>query len=304
VYLREETLRTSPAQMMGSPNRLISFSFTGVCVMPALADRAGSIFALCLIWMAPAIGQTGNPSQSVDPSPLSNSISQQERRKADSLKLEAAGDDFRNKKLFSEALDRYRLALKNGQNVARLHNKAGITELSMFRYDDAKKDFDRATRQDRNLAEARNNLGVAEFLTHNLRGAVGQYKRAIVLNGNVASFHSNLGTAYFDLKDFRKANAEYAAALKLDPTIFEHSSKVGASLHLGSPADRARFFHMVAKMYATSGDLDHCITYLKKAMEEDSQVVKEVQKEREFDTFRSDPRFIAVLDMPPASLPQ
>src|SRR5581483_6926627 len=54
--------------------------------------------------------------------------------------LEKSADELRQEKLYLDAIDYYREALKRSPaNLAVLHNKIGITQLQMGRYPEAKK---------------------------------------------------------------------------------------------------------------------------------------------------------------------
>ena len=78
--------------------------------------------------------------------------------------LEERGDTLRAEKSYLDALDYYRAALAKEPNSARIYNKIGINELQMARFNDARKDFERAIKNDRQFADAYNNLGVIYYL--------------------------------------------------------------------------------------------------------------------------------------------
>ena len=120
--------------------------------------------------------------------------------------------------------------------------------------------------------------------------------KAIRLRETSASFHSNLGTALFAEKEYEAAMSEYARALQLDPDIFERRSRGGVSLHMVNPDEIGRYDYVIAKMYATAGNPDRCLLYLRKALEEGYSGIKDVYKEREFERIRKDPRFVALMN--------
>ena len=216
--------------------------------------------------------------------------------------LEDQADSLRAQKAFADSLDYYREAIKKKPSAA-LYNKAGIAELLLLRYDDAKKDFERSIKAEPSYAEAYNNLGVAYYSKHNLKKAIKYYSEAIKHRDESASFHSNLGTALFSRKEFDKASQQYTRALELDPDIFERQSRTGISMQLSSPQDRAHYSYVVAKMFAARGDTEHCLLYLKKAMEEGYPVASKFNHEAEFEKVKKDPRIIGLLNSPPVSLP-
>ena len=61
----------------------------------------------------------------------------------------------------------------------------------------------------------------------------------------------------------------FASALKQDPQFFEHNGgSNGSLLQDRSVTDRGRFYYMLAKSFAQSGNVDRCIIYLRKAKDE------------------------------------
>lgn len=208
--------------------------------------------------------------------------------------LEDNADELRMEKAFADALDYYHAAMLKTDS-AILHNKVGITYLEMLRYDAARREFEHATKMSKNYAEPYNNLGVVEYIRKKYGRAAKRYQQAIKLKENSASFHSNLGTAYFAQKQYEKASAEYSKALALDPDIFERKSRGGVSLQLASAEDRAKYEYVIAKMYASQGNSDRCLLYLKKAIEDGYNKIDDVYKDAEFSGIRKDPRFSALM---------
>lgn len=216
--------------------------------------------------------------------------------------LELRADSLRAQKAFADALDYYREAIKK-HPTAVLYNKAGMSQLLMLRYDDAKKDFERATKMDSTYPDAFNNLGVAYYGKHNYKKAIKYYEQALKINEESASFHSNLGTAFFSKKEFDKAVREYMRALEIDPEVFERQSKNGLSARMASIEDRAYYSYVVAKTFASRGDADHCLLYLKKAIEEGYPVTTKFYGDPEFEKVKQDPRIVGLLNAKPTPLP-
>jgi tetratricopeptide (TPR) repeat protein len=218
--------------------------------------------------------------------------------------LEQKGDELRGEKAFLDAIDYYRAALKKQPGVARLYNKAGISELLMQRYKEAKKDFEKAIRADRNYADAYNNLGVIYYLLKKQGNAIKQYNKAIALRQDSASFYSNLGAAYFSKKDMPNAIAAYNQAIQIDPDIFERSSHTGVSAQMSSPEDRAHFDYVLARLYAKLGDADRSLQALRRSMEEGYKGIEAVYQDTEFAALRKDPRFTQLMASRPLAIPE
>jgi tetratricopeptide (TPR) repeat protein len=218
--------------------------------------------------------------------------------------LEERGDTLRAEKSYLDALDYYRAALAKKPNNAQLYNKIGINELQMARFNEARKDFERAIKIDRQFADAHNNLGVIFYLQKKYGAAIKRYEDAIKLREDSASFYSNLGAAYFSKKDYLKASLAYNQALQLDPEIFERTSHSGVLARMSSPGDRAHFYYVLAKLYAKSGIADRSLQYLRRAMEEGYKGIDDVYKDSEFAGLRKDPRFTELMAARPVAIPE
>jgi tetratricopeptide (TPR) repeat protein len=218
--------------------------------------------------------------------------------------LEERGDNLRAEKSYLDALDYYRAALAKNPHNAPLYNKIGINELQMARFNEARKDFERAIKIDQHFADAQNNLGVVYYLQKKYGAAIKRYEDAIKLREDSASFYSNLGAAYFSKKEYVKASLTYNQALQLDPEIFERTSHSGVLAQMSSPGDRAHFYYVLARLYAQSGITDRSLQYLRRAMEEGYKGIDDVYKDAEFAGLRKDPRFTELMAARPVGIPE
>ena len=73
---------------------------------------------------------------------------------------------------------------------------------------------------------------------------------------------------------------------------------------MSSPADRAHFYYVLAKLYARSGVTDRSLQYLRRAMEEGYKGIEDVYKDSEFAGLRADPRFTELMASRPMAIPQ
>ncbi len=220
---------------------------------------------------------------------------------ASAPELENQGDTLRSRKLYLDAIDYYRAALKKS-DTAVLHNKVGISLLLLRRDKEAKKEFQNAIRLDKAYAEAYNNLGALYYNIHRWGSAIKEYKKAIKLEDASASFHSNLGTAYFSQKDFSRAVKEYQRAMNLDPQIFDRQASGGVTVKLITSNDLGHFHYVMAQMYGQHGDAERCRYYLSKANEE-GYPIKDALRDSVFAGLRKDPNFVAFVRSlkPPAA---
>ena len=220
--------------------------------------------------------------------------------------LEKRGDELRAEKNYLDALDYYRAALPKVPRDRRsaLLNKIGITEMFMQRDRDSRKDLEQAIKADRKNADAHNNLGVIHYKQKDYSGAIKLYRKAIALRADSASFYSNLGTAYFARQEFENATQAYSQAVQLDPDVFERISRNGITAQMASPADRARYFFVLARLYASTDQPERALQYLRRSMEEGYKDIGKVYSEKEFAQLRKDPRFTELMAAKPAPIPE
>ena len=220
-------------------------------------------------------------------------------RQASASELESKGDVLRFRKAYPEALTCYQFALSKDPNNAVLLNKAGIANLEMSELDPAHKYFDKAIKKNPKYSEAHNNLGVVFYAQGQYKKAVKQYQKALALNETSASFHSNLGTAFFAQKKNDKAMAEYSRALELDPDVLVRSFSGGTAAQISSPAERANYAYLLARMYGKRGDVERCLHCLKRAKQEGYEKIQEASKDPDFAAIRQDPRFSEIVQGTP-----
>jgi tetratricopeptide (TPR) repeat protein len=254
------------------------------------------------IFVVPCLAAQTSPSEQVQVSPPSVRRAEPPPANASADELVKQGDMLRAEKAYLDALDYYRAALKKKPDSPQTYNRAGIAELSMQRFKEAGKDFDRAIKLDRQYSDAYNNRGVIYYLQKKQGKAIRQYLKAIQFRQDSASYYSNLGAAYFSKKEFEKAVTAYNQAVQLDPDIFERTSHNGVTAQMSSPEDRAHYDYVVAKLYAKLGQKDRSIEYLRRAMEEGYKDIEDVYKDAEFAELRKDPRFTQLMSARPPAI--
>ena len=77
---------------------------------------------------------------------------------------------------------------------------------------------------------------------------------------------------------------------------------MGIMVQSSTPEDRAAFAYMVAKMYASAGDNENSLVYLRKAMEDGYKNINSVYKDAEFASLRTDPRFTDLMAQKPQAI--
>jgi tetratricopeptide (TPR) repeat protein len=222
---------------------------------------------------------------------------------ATSEDLEKQGDELQGEKDYLDAIDYYQAALVKDPHNAVLMNKAGMSELMVRRYHEAKKCFGLAIRADKRYANAYANLAVVYYEETSFSKSIRYYNKAISLDDKEAVFYNNRAAALFAKRQFEKASADYQKALQLDPDILDRSTHgAGVQARLPSPQDRAHYDYVLAKIYARNNLPDRSLHYLKKAMEEGYKNINDVYRDEEFSAVRKDPRFAELMAAKPVAI--
>ena len=255
--------------------------------------------AAVLIFLAAAPGRTARLA--AQEAPLLTVLPRAEQVR----QLELRGDLHMVRKRYHEAVDSYQQALRLNPQSAVLLNKTGIALHQLSKLDDAKKFYERATKADKDYAFAWNNLGTVHYREGRYGRAERSYRRALVLDPTQAGFHSNLGMAHFARKHYPEAMEEFRLALLLDAEVFQRHSTGGVlAQDLSVPADRARLQFLLAKTFASMGNVEQVVFYLRHALD-NGFAPAEAQGDPAFAALRNDERFLALFQpQPPLSQPR
>lgn len=208
-------------------------------------------------------------------------------------RLELRADLRMIRKRYLEAIDLYEQALRLAPQNAVLMNKTGIAYHQLFRLNQARKYYERATKIDKTYAQAWNNLGTVHYAQKKYKKAIRYYKRALQHRPAYAAIRSNLGTALFAREKYQQALEQFRLALLLDPEVFQHRNLFGILMQDHTVEDRARFYYLVAKSFASLGYVDRCLFFLRRALE-DGFPPTDIQQDPTFASLRDDERFQAL----------
>lgn len=214
------------------------------------------------------------------------------------LTPEMRGDIYMARKMFREAIDKYRECTP----TAAVDNKIGIAFHQMMELNLAKKNYEAAIKLNPKFSQAINNLGTIYYAERRYGKAVKYYKKALKIDPQSASIWVNLGSGYFARHDMKRAVKAYNRALELDPLVFERRSEYGTLLQERTVEDRAKFHLYLAKAYALRGDKTHALIYLRKALEEGIKERKKIPEMPEFASIRKDQDFKELLLQDPKPL--
>jgi tetratricopeptide (TPR) repeat protein len=207
------------------------------------------------------------------------------------LTPEEVGDLYMARKQFREASEAYKqLSDQNPRNAVYL-NKLGIALHQQEDLGLALKYYQRALKTDPQYADAQNNIGTIWYQRKRFGKAIRAYQKAIKIREDMPVLYSNLGYAYFGDKKYEESIAAFRIALTKDPELFEHTgSRTGSLLQDRSVSDRGRFYFLLAKSFAESGNIQRCVLYLRKAKEEGyASLVADVKKDKAFSAALKEP---------------
>jgi tetratricopeptide (TPR) repeat protein len=215
---------------------------------------------------------------------------------------EEMGDLFMARKQYREASEAYkRLADQDPRNAVYL-NKLGISLHQQEALGLALKYYERALKADPRYADAQNNIGTVWYQRKKYGKAIRAYHRAIKIREDMPVLYSNLGYAYFGDKKYEESIAAFRTALTKDPEFFEHNgSRTGSLLQDRSVSDRGRFYFLLAKSFAESGNLERCVLYLRKAKDDGyASFVADLKKDKAFASILMNPEVQDMLAPKPA----
>lgn len=249
-----------------------------------LAIPAGSFLVVALA--VPSFPQTPPSSPSVQ-QPVSATAPSESSKISD----EELARLYLVRKQYREAQEIFhKLTVQHPQNAV-YWNELGISFHNQMDLASAMKCYEKSAKLDPHYGDAQNNIGTVYYERKKYSKAIRSYKRAISVRDDFAPFYLNLGYAYFGQKNYEDSITAFRRALQLDPEVLDASkSRSGTVIQDRSiSSDRARFYFLLAKSFAQSGNAERCALYLRKARDEGY---------KDLDSVNSDPSFAKVLKDP------
>jgi tetratricopeptide (TPR) repeat protein len=249
-----------------------------------LAIPVGSLLVVALLVPACAQTNTDNPQGQVQAAAVTPSPKPQ-------LSEEDMARLYLIRKQYREAQDLFhKLTVEQPKNAV-YWNELGISFHNQAELEPALRCYQKAAKLDNHYADAQNNAGTIYYERKKYAKAIRSYKRAIALREDYGAFYLNMGYAYFAEKNYDESIAAFRKALQIDPDAFDSArSRTGTVVQDRSIAsERARFYFLLAKSFAESGNVERSIIYLKKARDEGYQDMKAVQTDPSFAKVAQDP---------------
>ena len=247
----------------------------------------------------PSIGQTSDdtPKDSFLPMQTQPQQSTANATPAErQLSGEELGDLYMARKQYREAGEQYKLLSDQDPRNAVYLNKLGIALHQQAALTAALKYYERAVKADPKYADAQNNIGTIWYQRKKYGKAVRAYQKALKMRDDMPVLYSNLGYAYFSEGKYPESIGAFRTALTKDPQFFERTnSRTGSILQDRSVADRGRFYFLLAKSFAESGNVERCVLYLRKAKEEGYKQIAEIKKDPAFTAVLKDPAVVELL---------
>lgn len=254
-----------------------------------LAVSAGSF--LIVLSAFPALAQTDSSS----PAQASTTISDNQK-----LSDEEMGRLYLVRKQYEEAQQIFHKLTVEHPNNALYWNELGIALHSQSNLTGALKCYQKSAKLDKHYADPQNNIGTVYYARKKYPKAIRAYKHAISIKDDSAPFYLNLGMAYFGEKQYEESIAAFRKALQYDPDAFDnakaHSGTIVQDRSIST--DRGKFYFLLAKSFAQSGNAERCALYLKKARDEGYQDMKSVNSDPAFAQVVKDPAIQEVLAKP------
>jgi tetratricopeptide (TPR) repeat protein len=257
----------------------------------------------------PSIGQTSDDSGKksfVPPMQTQSQVSNAPANPADRpISGEELGDLYMARKQYHEAMEQYKSLSEQNPHNAVFLNKLGIALHQQTVLGAALKYYERAVKVDPRYADAENNIGTIWYQRKKYSKAIRAYQKAIKMRDDMPVLYSNLGYAFFSQGKYEDSIAAFRTALAKDPQFFERgSSRTGSILQDRSVPDRGRFYFLLAKSFAETGNVERSVFYLRKAKEEGYAQFNEVKKDPAFAVVVKDPIVIDLLAPKPVESTQ
>jgi len=240
------------------------------------------------------------PAQAVDPLPAVTPATLHPSAPP-VLSPEMQGDLLMARGSYAAALQAYQLG---SPQSAAICNKIGIAYHHLFALEEARKHYLMAIHLNPHYAEALNNLAAVYHGEHNYKLAEKTYKQSLKYAPDAALTYKNLGTAYLSDGKYKLGAQAFQKALTLSPNVFD-TSRAQPIEDSGSRAQRADVSYYLAKTYATVGNNEQALLFLRKALAAGFSDRRRLIEDKDFAGLRDTPEFQQLMEqMHPVRAPR
>lgn len=208
------------------------------------------------------------------------------------LPPETQGDLLMARGNFSAALVAYQ---QGSPQSAELCNKIGMAYHHLFALEQARKYYQKAIALNPHYGEALNNLAAVYHGEHDYKLAEKTYKKALKYDPNSAVTYSNLGTAYLSDGKYKLGAQAYQKAVSLNPNVFD-PKQARLIDDAGTRNQRADVNYYLAKTYATAGNVDQAMHFLRRAVAAGFNDRHRLMEDKDFTQLRNTPEFQQMMD--------
>ena len=126
------------------------------------------------------------------------------------------GDDYRNRKAYTEALRSYQHAIRIDDKYKEAYNNLGFVYRNMKEYSEAITAYQQAIRIDERYQLAHNNISIVYLEIGEYAQAINSLKCAIAIKPDYQKAHYNLACSYFKMENLQDASETVLETLRLD----------------------------------------------------------------------------------------
>ncbi len=190
---------------------------------------------------------------------------------------------------YEKAIEQFRKAIALRPDSSKTYNLLGIAYFDQKNYKLAKKQFERAVVINSSYAEAYNNLGSVYFMTGQFKEAEKMLTKALSMSSNLVSANYNLGALLLAQGKIEEGTPYLSKGIALDPDYVEKHKAFATNI--SSPFfNTSEMFFIYAKLYASIGNIEKTVEYLKEAEGAGFNDWHRIMKEKDFEKVREDPR--------------
>ena len=207
------------------------------------------------------------------------------------LSLERRADIYMARKMYREAGDAYKQAIRQEPDSAKLVNKLGISYHQMMLLNSARREYERAWKLDRSYGQALNNLGTVYHAQGSYRRAIRTYKKALQTSPT-----RRRSTAIWARRTSRGASTRTLPRRTLKRcgwtrTCSRREARSEPCSRSALSATRGKYYYFMAQAYAGVEQWDRAILYLRKALEEGHGNRRKVANDEAFKAMHELPAF-------------